>query len=81
MVHSRISFKRRLNREFFINVNELRFVVIMNRNLKRQGFGMSIGMINFECFNYDLYRLIDDMVAQALKSSGGFVWACKNYDG
>ncbi len=27
------------------------------------------------------HRLIDDMVAQALKSSGGFVWACKNYDG
>lgn len=26
------------------------------------------------------HRLIDDMVAQALKSSGGFVWACKNYD-
>ena len=25
--------------------------------------------------------LIDDMVAQALKSDGGFVWACKNYDG
>jgi isocitrate dehydrogenase len=27
------------------------------------------------------HRLIDDMVAQALKSSGQFVWACKNYDG
>ena len=27
------------------------------------------------------HRLIDDMVAQSLKSSGGFVWACKNYDG
>lgn len=27
------------------------------------------------------HRLIDDMVAQALKSSGNFVWACKNYDG
>jgi isocitrate dehydrogenase len=27
------------------------------------------------------YRLIDDMVASALKWSGGFVWACKNYDG
>uniref|UniRef100_A0A8C9SYB6 Isocitrate dehydrogenase [NADP] n=1 Tax=Scleropages formosus TaxID=113540 RepID=A0A8C9SYB6_SCLFO len=27
------------------------------------------------------HRLIDDMVAQFLKSSGGFVWACKNYDG
>jgi isocitrate dehydrogenase len=25
--------------------------------------------------------LIDDMVASALKWSGGFVWACKNYDG
>jgi isocitrate dehydrogenase len=27
------------------------------------------------------HRLIDDMVAYALKSQGGFVWACKNYDG
>jgi len=27
------------------------------------------------------HRLIDDMVAQALKGDGGFVWACKNYDG
>lgn len=27
------------------------------------------------------HRLIDDMVAQAMKSAGGFVWACKNYDG
>jgi isocitrate dehydrogenase len=27
------------------------------------------------------HRLIDDMVAQSLKSNGGFVWACKNYDG
>ncbi|OQR81579.1 isocitrate dehydrogenase, partial [Thraustotheca clavata] len=27
------------------------------------------------------HRLIDDMVAQCLKSKGGFVWACKNYDG
>jgi isocitrate dehydrogenase len=26
-------------------------------------------------------RVLDDMVAQAIKSSGGFVWACKNYDG
>src|ERR1019366_3432237 len=26
------------------------------------------------------HRLIDDMVASALKWSGGFVWACKNYD-
>lgn len=27
------------------------------------------------------HRLIDDMVAWAIRSEGGFVWACKNYDG
>ena len=27
------------------------------------------------------HRLIDDLVAYAIKSNGGFVWACKNYDG
>ena len=27
------------------------------------------------------HRLIDDMVASALKWAGGYVWACKNYDG
>jgi isocitrate dehydrogenase len=30
--------------------------------------------------NYE-HRLIDDLVAFAVKSDGGFVWACKNYDG
>ena len=27
------------------------------------------------------HRLIDDMVAYMIKSEGGYVWACKNYDG
>jgi len=27
------------------------------------------------------HRLIDDMVAYCIKSNGGYVWACKNYDG
>jgi isocitrate dehydrogenase len=27
------------------------------------------------------HRLIDDMIAQAMKWAGGYVWACKNYDG
>ena len=27
------------------------------------------------------HKLIDDMVAQSLRGDGGFVWACKNYDG
>lgn len=36
----------------------------------------------FEALNiYYEHRLIDDMVAFACKSQGGFVWACKNYDG
>lgn len=30
---------------------------------------------------YYEHRLIDDMVAQVMKKEGGFVWACKNYDG
>ncbi|MEO8812816.1 MAG: NADP-dependent isocitrate dehydrogenase [Caulobacteraceae bacterium] len=33
-----------------------------------------------ESITYE-HRLIDDMVASALKWSGGFIWACKNYDG
>lgn len=28
-----------------------------------------------------LYTLIDDAVARVIRSSGGFIWACKNYDG
>ena len=35
----------------------------------------SIAGISYE------HRLIDDMVASAMKWNGGFVWACKNYDG
>ena len=34
--------------------------------------------------NHDIqyhYRLIDDMAAMVIRSSGGFIWACKNYDG
>jgi isocitrate dehydrogenase len=30
---------------------------------------------------YYEHCVIDDMVAQVIKSSGGFVWACKDYDG
>jgi len=36
----------------------------------------------FEAAGIDYeHRLIDDMVAQVIKGSGGLVWACKNYDG
>ncbi len=36
----------------------------------------------FKAANLDYeHRLIDDLVAYAVKSDGGFVWACKNYDG
>ncbi|KAF4669001.1 Isocitrate dehydrogenase [NADP], mitochondrial precursor (Oxalosuccinate decarboxylase), partial [Perkinsus chesapeaki] len=44
--------------------------------------GVVMGIKEFEKVGlwYE-HRLIDDMVAQAIKSKGGFVWACKNYDG
>ena len=36
----------------------------------------------FEAFGGEYqHRLIDDMVAAAMKWSGGYIWACKNYDG
>ncbi len=48
------------------------FLEEYNKNYKEQ----------FEALGIDYeHRLIDDLVAQAIKSSGGFVWACKNYDG
>ena len=37
-------------------------------------------MFNKKNITYE-HRLIDDMVACAMKWEGGFVWACKNYDG
>ena len=40
-----------------------------------------IGEYEGQTMNGWLIVGLDDMVAQALKSSGGFVWACKNYDG
>jgi isocitrate dehydrogenase len=38
------------------------------------------GRVRGQGLTYE-HRLIDDMVASALKWDGGFVWACKNYDG
>jgi len=36
----------------------------------------------FEAINLTYeHRLIDDMVAQSIRDEGGFLWACKNYDG
>lgn len=45
-------------------------------------FGVFVPIINFYDWTgrYE-HRLIDDMVAYAVKSEGGYVWACKNYDG
>ena len=33
------------------------------------------------CIRDSFYTLIDDAVARVMKSEGGFIWACKNYDG
>lgn len=55
----------------FYIINNYLFILIY-RNYKSQ---FEASKIWYE------HRLIDDMVAQALKGNGGFVWACKNYDG
>jgi len=34
-----------------------------------------------ECGIEYFYTLIDDMVARVIRSNGGYIWACKNYDG
>lgn len=56
-----------------------------SRNLGLWVYGMNIAWCanryNVIGVNADFPSKIDDMVAQAIKSSGGFVWACKNYDG
>lgn len=41
---------------------------------------IGFALANISFYRYE-HRLIDDMVAYALKSEGGYVWACKNYDG
>ena len=33
------------------------------------------------CIRDSFYTLIDDAVARVMKAKGGFIWACKNYDG
>jgi isocitrate dehydrogenase len=60
------------SRRFIKSTKDPIAFVILSRDYKKQ----------FEALNiwYE-HRLIDDMVAFMLKSSGGFVWACKNYDG
>ncbi|XP_023565923.1 isocitrate dehydrogenase [NADP] cytoplasmic [Octodon degus] len=52
-----------------------------------EGGGVAMGMYNqdksIEDFAHSSFQmaLSKDMVAQAMKSEGGFIWACKNYDG
>ena len=48
------------------------FEEIFNKEFKKEFNKLGL---NFE------HRLIDDMVAYVLKTEGGFVWGCKNYDG
>lgn len=43
-------------------------------------YSVKLTCISHCSFRYE-HRLIDDMVAYAVKSEGGYVWACKNYDG
>ncbi len=35
----------------------------------------------FEAAGIEYFTLIDDAVARVIRSNGGYIWACKNYDG
>jgi isocitrate dehydrogenase len=54
-----------------------RFKDLFEEVFETEGFKEKFAELNI---TYE-HRLIDDMVASALKWSGKFVWACKNYDG
>lgn len=61
-----------LSIHMFMSVVHVYIPAIENRDYKKQFEAKGVW--------YE-HRLIDDMVAYCLKSEGGFVWACKNYDG
>lgn len=69
---SRISSKRYTKREHHLHQLRSSTELSLCRQYKK---------LFTEAGIYYEHRLIDDMVAQAIKSSGGFVWATKNYDG
>lgn len=58
-----------------INKKKIQFEIIYFKFLREYKAKFEEKKIWYE------HRLIDDMVAAAMKSEGGFVWACKNYDG
>ena len=63
-------------KDTILKIYDKRFVDIFDEIYKKKFKEKFIS----ENINYE-HRLIDDMVAYSLKSEGGFVWACKNYDG
>ena len=78
-------FKYALNRDYPL------YMTTKNTILKKYDgrFKDTFQKIYEECYKKEFeekklwyeHRLIDDMVAYMVKSDGGFVWACKNYDG
>ena len=55
-----------------MGVLKISFKIFLKKNLRN----------NFEKLKITYeHRLIDDMVACAMKWSGKYIWACKNYDG
>ena len=54
-----------------------RFKDIFQEVYENEGYKAKFEAVNL----WYEHRLIDDMVAFAIKTDGGFVWACKNYDG
>ena len=56
---------------------DARFREIFNEVFEKEGYKAKFEELGLEYF----YTLIDDAVARVIRSRGGFIWACKNYDG
>ena len=82
---ARASFNYGLNRKFPVYLSTKNTILkIYDGRFKDifQSIYESEFKAEFEkCKLFYEHRLIDDMVASSLKWSGGYVWACKNYDG
>ncbi|EGG14914.1 isocitrate dehydrogenase [Cavenderia fasciculata] len=62
-------------KDIFEQLYQEKYKKEMEKKEKERGEGEKGEKMQYE------HRLIDDMVAYAIKSNGGYVWACKNYDG
>ena len=64
-------------KDTILKVYDTVFMSIFQEIYQNEGYAQRFKEAGIEYF----YTLIDDAVARVMRSKGGFIWACKNYDG